>query len=223
METAAAPDVNVRTYNLPDAALLQPSALPGRCTVFVPPALLVVIGKGSDPAREVNLDAARHDAVPVLRRGSGGCAVVLSPEMLVAAVAVYGTQQRKSAEYFELFNGLIIEALAGNGIADLVHAGTSDIALNGRKIAGTALYRNRQVVFYHAIINLRGDPEIIERYLRLPPRMPGYRANRPHAEFVTSLAAAGFTVDVAAVSSALRTRFEQFIDDPLPEQRQTRE
>jgi lipoate-protein ligase A len=187
-------DLHISPYNLPDAELTRLSTESARCCVFVPERTMVVIGKGSDPGRELRLDNILADNVPVLRRASGGAAVVLTPDMLAVSFAVQHWPQRKSSEYFRLFNAVLMRALEKQGVHDLVHAGTSDIALGGRKLAGTAIYRNRELVFYHAIINLAGGSELIERYLRLPPRVPAYRAGRTHGDFVTSLAEAGYDV-----------------------------
>jgi lipoate-protein ligase A len=165
---------------------------------------MVVIGKGSDPAVELREENVISDGVPVLRRGTGGCAVVLTPQMLAVSFAVQHTPQLKSSEYFRLFNAVIMRALRKHGVHGLEHAGTSDIALGGRKLVGTAIYRNRERVFYHAIINLASGAELIERYLKHPPRVPAYRAGRAHVDFVTSLAEAGFTVPL--------TRFGQDIE-----------
>ena len=208
-------DLHIIPYDLPDAELMKLSAEAARCCVFVPARTMVVIGKGSDPALELRQENIAADGVPVLRRGTGGCAVVLTAQMLAVSFAVQRTPQLKSSEYFRLFNAVIIAALKKNGVPHLEHAGTSDIALNGRKLAGTAIYRNRELVFYHAIINLASDTELIVRYLKHPPRVPAYRAGRSHAEFVTSLAEAGFTVRLSRFEQDLEREFRRESDFPL--------
>ncbi len=204
--------IEILAYDLPDASLLERvEGVAGRCAVFVPERTLVVIGRGSHVELELNASAIAADGVPVLRRGTGGCAVVLTPEMVAVSFAVYAKEQGRSADYFHDFNAIIIRALESLGVTGLAHAGTSDIALQGRKIAGTALYRNRELVFYHAILNLAGTTELMERYLRRPPRMPDYRAGRSHAEFVTSLAAEGFAIDPAALRERVAAGFEVYL------------
>ena len=96
-------------------------------------------------------------------------------------------------------------------MTDLSHQGISDIALRSRKVAGTAIYRNRELVFYHAIINLSGTTEAMERYLKLPPRTPDYRRGRSHAEFVTSLAEEGHSITASDVHCAVSRRFLDLI------------
>lgn len=198
-------------YDLPDANLLLPNREGGRACVFVPDRVMVVIGKGSDPALELHNETIVQDGVPVLRRGTGGCAVVLAPNMLVASFARYETEQGKSADYFRAFNDMIIRSFESLGISDLAHAGISDIARNGRKIAGSALYRNRLTVFYHAVINLASGASLMERYLKHPPRTPDYRENRSHEEFVTSLAAEGFVIDTDEFTERVQSEFHNYL------------
>jgi lipoate---protein ligase len=197
-------------YDLPDAGLLTAHSDGGHACVFIPEQVMVVIGKGSDPALELHAEAILDDRVPVLRRGTGGCAVVLSPNMLVVSFALYEAEQQKSSDYFRAFNGIIIRSFGTLGIADLSHAGISDIARHGRKIAGSALYRNRLMVFYHAVINLASGTNLMERYLKHPPRTPDYRENRPHEDFVTSLAAEGFVVEPESISEIIETEFRDY-------------
>ncbi|RPH96430.1 hypothetical protein EHM69_01365 [candidate division KSB1 bacterium] len=194
-------------YDLPDAPLLEPSAEAARCMVFVPSGIMVVIGKGSDPALELNKDTILADGIPVLRRGTGGCAVVLTRDMMAVSFSISSDTQLKSSEYFRLFNETVIRALKAQGISGLHHAGTSDIALENRKIAGTAIYRNRNLIFYHAIINVAGNTDLIERYLSIPPRLPAYREGRRHSDFVTSLQAAGYQIRLAEFQKDVEREF----------------
>jgi lipoate-protein ligase A len=203
--------LTVLPYDLPDADLLTSRDGQGRVCVFVPARVMVVIGKGSDPDLELRAEAIQSDGVPILQRGTGGCAVVLAPTMLVTSFALYETEQAKSADYFRDFNRMIIRTLENLGISDLEHAGISDIARHGRKIVGSALYRNRLTVFYHAVINLAGGTDLMERYLKHPPRTPDYRKNRSHVEFVTSLAAEGFAVEPEDFRKGIEAEFSNYL------------
>jgi len=209
--------LEIGPYDLPDTSLLEVSGRERACVVFEPERVLVVVGKGSDVERELQTEHIVADGVPVLRRGSGGCAVVLTPGMMAVAFALYTREQRKSSEYFQTFNRAVIRALEECGVRDLEHAGISDIARAGRKIAGSAIYRNRELLFYHSIVNLAGETALIERYLRQPPRMPDYRAERSHADFVTSLQAEGFAVNRAVMADTMQREFEKlFIPQGTP-------
>ena len=65
--------------------------------------------------------------------------------------------------------------------------GTSDLAIGDRKIGGSCIYRVPGLLFYSTTLLLDPDIDLIERYLRHPPREPDYRKGRPHREFMTSL------------------------------------
>ncbi len=199
----------ISSYDLPDAAFTESMGNGNKCLVWQPSRMLVVIGKGSALALEVYLSNAEHDRIPVLRRATGGCAVVLSPDMLVASFAVRTEDQLSSKEYFKLFLQIIIHALETQGVQELSHKGISDIALGEQKIAGTAIYRNRQLVFLHAILNASSNTDAMERYLKHPQRTPDYRAGRPHRKFVTSLREHGYTLDIAAFERDVRSEFER--------------
>jgi lipoate-protein ligase A len=173
---------------------------------------MVVIGNGSSPESELRIDNVTSDKVRVYRRITGGCSVVLTRDMVVCAFALYGMGLRDLIGYFSYFNAIVIDALASLGVRDLKHRGTSDIASDNRKIAGTALYRNKFITFYHAVVNVRGDVALIDRYLTQPPRMPEYRESRRHREFVTSIENLGFTFSNSEFESAILKSWENRVD-----------
>ncbi len=192
-------------YNLPDAVLLEKKNNNGhhRYLAWIPDRTIVVIGNGSDPETELHLDRIVSDSIPVYRRDTGGCAVLLAPNMYVCSFALYGEGLKDTVGYFKKFNAIVIDALSTLGIDNLSHRGISDIAIDDRKIAGTALYRNKDVIFYHAILNVACDVNLIERYLKPPPRMPDYRRGRYHKDFVTSLEELGHKITFNDFESAL--------------------
>lgn len=201
--------IEIRTrYDLPDSHLLKPNGRPRAMKFWIPAETLVVIGNGSKPENEIIEDMIRTDRVPVVRRSTGGCAVVLSREMAIVSFAIYTEDQKDSGEYFRILNSIIVDALSKMGVRDVSHKGRSDIAIGERKIAGTAIYRNKNSVFYHAVINVAGDAKQIDRYLKHPPREPEYRRNRKHSEFVTSLEAEGYHIDTTVLEDRITRLFE---------------
>lgn len=193
-------------YGLPDAEMLQ-AGRPYAFLVWQPARTWIVIGRGNKAADSVHLELARSDGVPVAQRPSGGEAVILTPRTLVVSAVRNTAAQHPSRHYFHSYNQAVIGALAGLGVRDLALKGISDIALGDRKIAGSSIYRNRERIFYHAVLNVAEDTALMERYLRPPRRQPDYRLGRSHAEFVTSLTAAGYPLSMpvlqAAISDAL--------------------
>jgi lipoate-protein ligase A len=199
-------------YTLPDSELLTPDGSAGRFLLWAAHETCVVVGNGSDAGKEVNAKVVDEDDVPVYKRTTGGCAVVLTPEMWCLSCALYGRKQIQSKEYFVLFNKAVCAAFSQAGVEGLRHRGISDIALGEKKIAGTAIYRNRETVFYHAVINVAGDVELIERYLNTPPREPDYRKGRSHREFVTSLRDVGFSPQREQFEKEFKQEFERIVE-----------
>jgi lipoate-protein ligase A len=175
--------------------------------IWQPEQTMVVIGKGSHPEQELVWQNVAADGVPVLRRESGGCAVVISPDMLAISCLVEHPDGHGSHEYFRRFNQMIINALESLGVSRLRMDGISDIVLGDRKVAGSSIYRNKDILLFHAILNLRGPVDIFERYLRFPPRQPDYRQGRAHGDFVTSLQAQGYSIDARSFEAALRAEW----------------
>ena len=72
-----------------------------------------------------------------------------------------------------------VDGVACNGISDLVYG--------DRKFSGNAQQRKREHLLHHGTLLYAFELPMINRYLRHPPRMPDYRRNRPHSDFVTNL------------------------------------
>jgi len=177
----------------------------------------VILGRSSELAREANVDACRADNVPILRRCSGGCAVVIGPGCLMYSVVLSYEQRpylRVLDEVHRLVLGNIKQALAGvvDGVA---LAGTSDVTWEGRKISGNSLRCKRDHLLYHGTLLYEFPLEQIGRYLQMPPREPEYRAGRGHEAFVTNV-----RTSAGEIKSALQRSFSA--SDLMPEWPQQR-
>ena len=156
----------------------------------------VIVGRGSKLTEEVNLVACEKLNVPILRRCSGGCAVVVGPGCLMYSVVLdlrHRPQLRVIDRAHEFVLQKILQALKACGITDARQAGLSDLVIQTdcevlRKFSGNSLRITRDALLYHGTI-LYGFPlESIAELLLLPPRQPAYRGQRGHSHFVTNLA-----------------------------------
>ena len=111
--------MQILDYNLTDNYMLTPDDSAGRYLLWVPDSTSVVIGNGSKSELEVNDETVASDNVPVYKRRTGGCAVVLSPEMWCLSCALYGRKQIQSKDYFVLFNKAVTDAFARAGVDGL--------------------------------------------------------------------------------------------------------
>ena len=202
---------NFLEYDLPDIVILRNEEIKYRHMVWQPQEVLVILGRSNNKVEEVVfVNKTQEDNVKVYQRPTGGQSVVLSPKMLIISITEPLNSSLPSKEYFRLYNEITIRALETLGIEDLGVKGISDIAIGNKKIAGTAMYRNRQQVFYHAVLNVAEDVNIFERYLKYPPTVPDYRKGRSHKEFVTSIHAKGYKLPIADIKQAIEKQLKNY-------------
>jgi lipoate-protein ligase A len=168
-----------------------------------PQQLMVVAGRSSQIDLEVNLPACQVERVPILRRSSGGAAIVSGPGCLMYAVVLRYTGRehlRLIDEAHRHVLGQIAAALRGL-IGGVEHVGISDLAIGDRKFSGNSLRCKRDHLLYHGTVLYNFDLSLIDRLLKMPPRQPQYRAGRPHGDFVMNLRVAGIDLQRALVKT----------------------
>ena len=171
--------------------------------IYEPQAVSVVLGAAGKPEADLLLPALAADGVPHLRRRGGGGTVVLSPGQVVLALVTEVEHPFRNREYFGQINEWVVQALGELGVQGVHPAGISDLAINGRKILGSSIYRTRLVLFYQASILVSNDLSLFSRYLAMPSRVPEYRAGRDHESFCTTLVREGYALGVTDVAGAL--------------------
>lgn len=149
--------------------------------------IAVVIGKGGKAAKELNIPAIIEDGRIIYRRYGGGCSVVIDPGNVIVAVVIPTDGIASNRKYFHLLTDWIIGGLKKMGLSEAETAGTSDIALAGKKISGSCIYSTKYFLYYSATLLLEPQMELMQRYLKHPPREPGYRSGRKHADFIASV------------------------------------
>jgi len=198
------PGVLILPYNLPDHLLIDPDATTNAFLVWQPAETVIVLGQSNQAETAVHTDLAEQDGIPVYKRNTGGQTVILTPKTLVISVRLISEKLDNPQVYFKRINHLIIEGLSNLGISDLNERGISDIAIGEKKILGSSIYRKRNMVFYHAVLNIGETPEFIGRYLKHPTREPDYRSGRKHEDFVTSIHLAGYPLTIKEISDKIR-------------------
>jgi lipoate-protein ligase A len=197
-----------------DEALLDEAEAEGRprecLRLWEPAAPLVVIGRSSQLEQEANEAACRQRGVPILRRTSGGAAIVAGPGCLMYGVVLsleLRPQLRAVDEAHRFVLGKLAEAI--RPLAPRVERrGTSDLALGERKFSGNSLRIKRDHLLYHGTLLYDFPLGLIGDCLRQPPRQPEYRAGRSHSDFVMNL-----PVDATCLRRALIAAWGA--DEPL--------
>lgn len=150
---------------------------------------VVVVGYSSHVEREVHQDYCRRSGIPILRRTSGGAAIVAGPGCLMYALVLsyqLRPQLRDLGVAHDVVMGQMREALAPL-VSNLEHRGTCDLTLDGRKVSGNSVRCRREHLLYHGTLLYRFPLELLDACLAMPPRQPEYRERRGHGSFVANL------------------------------------
>jgi lipoate-protein ligase A len=150
---------------------------------------MVVLGRSSPIEDEVDLVYCQASGIPVLRRCSGGQAIVTGPGCLMYSVLL-DFRQRPALRKLECAHRFVMEqiraAIFDAGIETQIN-GTSDLTIGDRKFSGNSLRCKKDWMIYHGTLLLDFDLELISHCLGQPIRQPDYRLGRSHSEFLTNL------------------------------------
>lgn len=207
-----------------DEALLEDAEAADRpvetLRLWEPRQPAVVVGRSSQVDAEVRREACREFDVPVLRRVSGGATIVAGPGCLMYAL-VFDLRRRPELRSPTAAHRWVLNKLAqalGAHVPGIECRGTSDLGLGERKFSGNSARVRREHLLYHGTLLYNFPLELIGQLLAMPPRMPDYRAGRPHDRFLINL-----PLDVDTLRQALVAAFDaQEPCDAWPEQRTER-
>jgi lipoate---protein ligase len=183
--------------------------------IWEPANYFVVLGYSNRVAREIDVDTCEASAIPILRRSSGGGAVLQGPGCVnytlimrnerPGYVGDIGKAYRRVLEpHRRIFTTLTSEAVEIEGI--------SDLTIVGRKFSGNSQHRKRSCTLFHGTFLLGLDFSLVETCLRMPSRQPSYRQDRPHGLFLRNI-----PIDATQVRRALREEWqanERLLDFP---------
>jgi lipoate-protein ligase A len=145
---------------------------------------VVVVGRGGRIEEQVRVEACEADEVEILRRSSGGGAVLLGPGCLnysLVSSLERRPRWRNVRQSFCEILGWMADVLG----ADICEP--SDLAWQGRKVSGNSQRRTASALLHHGTLLYDFDPELASRYLLEPKRQPEYRRRRTHAQFLGNL------------------------------------
>jgi lipoate---protein ligase len=176
-----------------DEALLEEAEAGGESDetlrLWEPRQPMVVVGRSSRVAAEVRLEACRELGIPVLRRSSGGAAIVTGPGCLMYAL-VLSYRLRPELRALNRAHGWVLGTLAAAleaRVPGVCCCGTSDLAFQGRKFSGNSARCRRGHLLYHGTLLYAFPLPLAAQCLAMPPRTPDYRAGRSHDGFLANL------------------------------------
>ena len=182
---------------------------------------VVVLGRSSKVAEQVDQSFCQERGIPILRRCSGGASVVGGPGCFFYSVVLEigdrGLRKIDVAHQFVMQR--VLSALRVQ-VPEARLQGICDLTLDDRKFSGNSLKIARTHVLYHGTILYDADLDLLDRCLEFAPRQPEYRAQRKHRDFVANVA-----IDPMQFVQDLQQQFEvrhspvMLSDSPLIESR----
>ena len=145
----------------------------------------VILPRNRSAEAWANLDACAARNIPVLRRDSGGGAVVLGPGCLCVALILSLDARPELADVTGSY-ATLLHAIADALAIPHVSTRYTDLALGNRKFAGHAQRRLRRTLLHHGTMLYGFDLGLIDALLPEPPRRPAWRGSRRHREFLTN-------------------------------------
>src|SRR5580692_1066670 len=138
-----------------DEALLDEAEAAGQprevLRIWEPAAPLVVVGRSSHVSREVHEEVCRRRGIPILRRTSGGAAIVTGPGCLMYAV-VLSYELRPALRSLDAAHSLVMETMASAWaplVPGVARRGICDLTYRDRKFSGNSVRCRRQHLLYH--------------------------------------------------------------------------
>ncbi len=162
---------------------------------------VVVVGRGSRVDTEVHRHQCRELGIPIVRRCSGGAAIVAGPGCLMYAV-VLSYQERPILRMVDEAHCFVLKKIrdATATLAQNVSVcGTSDLAMSEMKFSGNSLKCRRKCLLYHGTLLYDFSTDLVARCLKQPPRQPAYRNSRDHTNFITNLNVNGASLRQAII------------------------
>lgn len=151
---------------------------------------VVVLGRSSRIDDETDRAYCESQSIPILRRCSGGAAVVGGPGCLMYSLVISLAEHpglRKIDAAHDFVMDRLLRAIHRQR-TDAVRRGICDLTVESKKFSGNSLRVTRGHLLYHGTILHDADLDLVSRCLAFAPRQPDYRAGRDHRDFVTNLA-----------------------------------
>src|SRR5688500_13907092 len=126
----------------------------------------VVVGSLGAISREVHEDACRADAVPILRRLSGGGAVILAQGCLNYSLVLSLDTHPELRHVGNSYRAILNRIIAALRLRGLTMQGQSDLAIGQRKISGNAQRRGRRALLHQGTLLYALNVRHMERYLK---------------------------------------------------------
>jgi len=200
-----------------DEAILEARAydqVPDTLRLYTWRPSAVSIGYFQGLREEVNLSKCRQLGMDVVRRITGGGAVVHDSEGELTYSIVVGQEERLRdflRSYRALASGLVY-ALRSLGL-QAEFQGVNDITVCSRKISGNAQTRRKGTILQHGTLLIKTSPELISSVLKSDPEKLRLKGISSPGARVTSVMSELGTVSFESVVRAVEEGFREAMGD----------
>ncbi len=149
----------------------------------------VVVGRSSRVDIEVDREYCQSNEIAILRRCSGGAAIVGGPGCLMYSVVISFVREPR-LQRIDVAHQFVIErilAAVRRQLPQVAFQGICDLTWNQRKCSGNSLRIVRGHLLYHGTVLYQANLDRMARCLKQAPRQPEYRDGRDHRSFLTNI------------------------------------
>lgn len=157
-------------------------------TIWQNPLLCIVLGRGDNAQKAVNVEACKNNNVTVSRRKSGGGAVLLDKRVLCYSFFLPNTMfgELWIEDTFDIVAQILKNTLKVFNLP-VRQMGVSDLVIGDKKISGNACAKVRGAAMVHGTLLLHDISQDAQKFLNEPRLPPSYRKGRKHQDFILSL------------------------------------
>jgi len=159
-----------------------------RFDIWSPDNIQIVLGRSKKEEDDVFLEKAREDNIPIIRRETGGGTVLIDSGCIIVDIGYRAESRCRKIDMLQKANAIIAKMLNDIGIEAKFDAEWPDILVGECKICGSSLgIRNTNFLYSASLIYDALSIQMIDKYLKIPIRMPAYRNARNHRDFLISV------------------------------------
>lgn len=155
------------------------------CIVNTGSPRAIVMGISGQPEELLHMERVRQDKIPVIKRFSGGGTVIVDENTLFISF-LFATDALDISPYPEPILRWTAELYSSSWQIPSFQLKENDYIIGQKKCGGNAQYIRKDRWLHHTSF-LWDYSESNMDYLRLPPKRPSYRLDRPHSEFLCRL------------------------------------
>lgn len=145
----------------------------------------IVMGISGKPEQLIDLERAKQDFVPIIKRFSGGGTVIVDRNTLFITF-IFAKEHLPTTPFPEPILRWTADLYAKAWEIPGFQLLENDYVIDDKKCGGNAQYIQKERVLHHTSFLWDYDPMNME-YLLLPSKRPHYRQDRSHSNFLTTL------------------------------------